>query len=421
MVAKSVQDAFGNQVEDLLANDGQLDEVVTALRAEDHAGLLEHYRDLGDGLAARQSEVHLLPMKDCAQGSLGAALRRSHPGSERIEAFQAWRTVLGLGDDPLSTWRLNAFSAAQNQDLEGLLWIAILLSRIGFSTPQPFLSVGESLAGGWLAGKKCRLLREIDWARQAGRPIDEVRRDLGVEVVDTSMDASHLLSPQKVPAGLWEGFWSAAGGTVDPATITPLVASLGSYFDDRLKAACVEAILSCPEQREIAREPLWPRLEIESLRDYAPGTLGYAYYHLIVDNGFDPEVLNPDLVSGFDAVLDVSNRRILQTHEVWHLVAGYSTSPLHEVAISGFQLAQFGHNYSAMFLATSVTLLTLHLPMFLDPILQVTFEGWQHGRETKPLMPIDWFSLWGEEIDTLRKRFDIQPFESVIPDMAVAA
>ena len=45
------------------------------------------------------------------------------------------------------------------------------------------------------------------------------------------------------------------------------------------------------------------------------------------------------------------NTRILQMHDIWHLAGGFKTTALHEIAISAFQQAQFGHGYSAMFLA----------------------------------------------------------------------
>src|SRR5262249_38702514 len=126
---------------------------------------------------------------------------------------------------------------------------------------------------------------------------------------------------------------------------------------------------------------------------------------------------NPDHVTGYHPGIDGTNRRILQTHEVWHLVAGYSTSPLHETAISSFQLAQFGHNYSAIFLATTLTLMMFTAPIFLDPALQVMCEGWRHGRATRPLMLIDWFSLWQEPIDAIRSTYGITPFQSIVPDL----
>ena len=75
-------------------------------------------------------------------------------------------------------------------------------------------------------------------------------------------------------------------------------------------------------------------------------------HSFVVDNGFDLEVLDRDALGLADLPypLDYLNVRILQCHDIWHLVADHKTSGLHEVSISGFQMAQFGHQYSSMFL-----------------------------------------------------------------------
>lgn len=52
--------------------------------------------------------------------------------------------------------------------------------------------------------------------------------------------------------------------------------------------------------------------------------------------------------------LDYLNARILQVHGVWRLVGGYHATGLHEIAISAFRLAQFGHACSASVLAVTL-------------------------------------------------------------------
>jgi len=333
-----------------------------------------------------------------------------------------WRVVLGYGDTPFDNWALHAFTAAQTANVEGYLWIAVLFARVGFISPEATLAVHDCLADGWLRGKSTCNLLAVDWDARWDQPLEQVRADLQVES-PPSTDAARrdaalmvLQTPGRLPMQLPEMFWDMVGSVVDPATITPRIAAFGITYDEALKDACARAILLHDGQVEVAAQPWPPRVDINSLSVHPPDTLGYEYYHLIVDNGFDPEVLNPDHVTGYHPGLDGTNRRILQTHEVWHLVAGYSTSPLHETAISSFQLAQFGHNYSAIFLATTFMLLLFSVPIFADPIMQVMAEGWRHGRRTRPLMLIDWWSLWSRSIGDIRVEYGITPFESVIPD-----
>ena len=102
-------------------------------------------------------------------------------------------------------------------------------------------------------------------------------------------------------------------------------------------------------------------------------------------------------------------------HEVWHLVAGYETTSSGEIAISGFQLAQFGHNYSSMFLAAGMAMGTFNEPHGFTVALQIICEGWEHGRNTPPMMDIKWEDEWETSLENIRAKYDISPYQSVFP------
>ena len=121
-----------------------------------------------------------------------------------------------------------------------------------------------------------------------------------------------------------------------------------------------------------------PMISLTELNDYPDGSLARNLLSMWVDNGFDPEVLDRDAIglSDLSPALGYLNTRILQMHDTWHLVAGYETTSLHEMAISAFQLAQFGHNYSAMFLSTVCTMSYLRQPQGFVLLLQNLSEAW---------------------------------------------
>ena len=102
-------------------------------------------------------------------------------------------------------------------------------------------------------------------------------------------------------------------------------------------------------------------------------------------------------------------------HDTWHLAMGYTTSPLHEVAISGFQLAQFGHNYSAMFLVVALTIASEQSPEGFAILMQIIAEAWMHGRASPALMSIDWESIWHLPINEIRSQQQLTPFKSALP------
>jgi ubiquinone biosynthesis protein Coq4 len=138
---------------------------------------------------------------------------------------------------------------------------------------------------------------------------------------------------------------------------------------------------------------------------------------MIVENGYDPEVLDREAIklSTKPHSLHYLNARILQMHDVWHLVAGYTTHSSNEIAISAFQLAQFGHNYSAMFLAAGMAMSTTNEPRGFTVLMQIVAEAWQHGRETPAMMDIEWEGEWNNSLESIRSKYGIPTYKSVFP------
>jgi ubiquinone biosynthesis protein Coq4 len=224
-----------------------------------------------------------------------------------------------------------------------------------------------------------------------------------------------------IPSALWTDFWplaeDAANGRVDAVSITARTAALGSRmsadFVDRVAAGAHDF----PGVTDAAHGP-WPaRINLEDLARQPAGSLGAAFHALIVDNKFDLEVLDRDALglSALPKPLDYLNTRILQAHDLWHIVAGYDTTALHEIALSGFQMAQFGHNYSAMFLAVTSTSLALAPAEGFGVVMDVILTAYAHGRETPAMIAIPWEEVWGLSADAIRARYGVTPYQSPYP------
>tara|TARA_R110000787_G_scaffold67411_2_gene151079 strand:+ start:78936 stop:79349 length:414 start_codon:yes stop_codon:yes gene_type:complete len=124
---------------------------------------------------------------------------------------------------------------------------------------------------------------------------------------------------------------------------------------------------------------------------------------MLNSNGYDIEVIDADnvVLPGDYPAQNRTNRRILQLHDIWHLVGGYGFTGAGEVAISGFQMAQFGQNYSTRFLATVATKVGNHTPAVMDMLLSVTFDGWRHGRATSELIAEPWHERIADPISKI--------------------
>ena len=222
-----------------------------------------------------------------------------------------------------------------------------------------------------------------------------------------------------VPDSLFDALWAiidGAGGGRSALEFTQATAALGGQLDPGFQAAQLAVSRDWPGVTEAAAQG-WPEpFTLDQLAAAPRGSLAATFHDLIVDNGFDLEVLDREALSLRDlpAPLDYLNARILQVHDLWHLVGGYRTTGLHEIAISAFQLAQFGHAYSGFVLA--VTLASASADPTRYAILSgVIAAAWRHGRTTPPLLGVDWPAIWDRPVESVRDVLGVRAFESPWP------
>jgi hypothetical protein len=174
------------------------------------------------------------------------------------------------------------------------------------------------------------------------------RRSFAVPGPDRAEAGEAGRVPHAVPEALFTALWSivdGAGGGRSALEFTQATAALGIHLDPGFRDAQREVSRNWPGVADAAAQG-WPEpFTLAELASAPAGSLASEFRALIVDNGFDLEVLDRDALSLRDlpSPLNYLNARILQVHDLWHLVGGYQTTGLHEIAISAFQLAQFGH------------------------------------------------------------------------------
>tara|TARA_R110002072_G_scaffold36879_2_gene108347 strand:- start:371 stop:1390 length:1020 start_codon:yes stop_codon:yes gene_type:complete len=216
----------------------------------------------------------------------------------------------------------------------------------------------------------------------------------------------------------WDAFWTVVDGqNYDAISITVAVAALSGALHPSMQQISENAARAHPGAAAALTRAVPGRTDIEALAANPEGSLGHTLYRMIVDNGYDLEVLDREAIqlSELPQALQYLNVRILQMHDVWHLVAGYSTSGSHEISISAFQLAQFGHNYSAMFLGVGAMMSHASQPRAFPILMQLMMEAWQHGRQTPVMMDIEWEQEWANDIPAIRQKYAIEQYRSVLP------
>jgi ubiquinone biosynthesis protein Coq4 len=226
-------------------------------------------------------------------------------------------------------------------------------------------------------------------------------------------------TPLTLTHEFWAAFWNLIDtrASLDAGGVTMHVAALGGLLSSDFQQRAVDACRAYPGVRDIEAAEIPARVQLDDLAKCPSGSLGNAFYRLITDNKFDLEVLDRDALALSTLIppLNYLNTRILQAHDLWHIVGGYDVTQLHEIAISAFQLAQFGHSYSAMFLAFVATVSAESEAAGFALAMETIVSAWKHGRETAPLMRIEWENVWQRSAQSIREEYGITPYRSPYP------
>ena len=285
---------------------------------------------------------------------------------------------------------LAAVAEAKRGSSEGRLKLTALMTWVAYSCPDATTAVCDAISAAWLGN---------------GAPTLEIPRGLPEAPLEDSF---------------WRAFWGVVDGNdegYDALTITVAVASLAAAVHPLLGEIADDHARNHRGAAEAVKKSIPGHTDIKALSQCPQGSLGQSLHTMIIDNGYDPEVLDREslALSQLPHSLHYLNARILQMHDVWHLVAGYDTTSSNEIAISAFQLAQFGHNYSSMFLSAVMAISTFKEPRGFTILMQIITEAWQHGKDTPVMMDIEWEKEWNNSLESIRMTHNISTYHSIFP------
>lgn len=295
--------------------------------------------------------------------------------------------------------------------LDSPLAAATLMAHAAFVQPERQIAIFDAIANAWLDLKepeRAAALQGLAWI--------------------SAPQSRDSMEGWNTPRAVWDAFWSvvdaepAAQGNAAPKDqaldFTGRVVVIGMHYDTELLMRCERAHYLHKDVRTLLSQPE-VRMTTNDLRHWPKDSLGTNLLDMLTSKGYDLEVINPDdvMLPPVFAAQNRTNRRILQLHDVWHLFAGFGFTAQGEVAISGFQLAQFGQNYSSRFLAATTTMMCLRPVVDIDQFIALISEGWRHGRRAPPLMSVEWHKLLGRSIAGLRAEMHVEPFKSRTPEL----
>ena len=151
---------------------------------------------------------------------------------------------------------------------------------------------------------------------------------------------------------------------------------------------------------------LQPVPDTTALGKLPKNTLGYKYFYHLDSMGFDPDYYRKiDVQNDTDYVM----MRIRQTHDIWHIVTGFDTHPLGEIAIKAVELSQTHRPMAAAICAGGVFRYMLKEPELFGDCLESIVAGYHMGLQSKALLAMKWEELWDRDLDDLRERLGVIP------------
>jgi ubiquinone biosynthesis protein Coq4 len=214
---------------------------------------------------------------------------------------------------------------------------------------------------------------------------------------------------------------------LDPQLVKSLLESLASWDPrasvplalDYMRLGPSEALegfdrvaLANPVASEMLKQRyLSPTSDVAHLATLPDGTLGKEFERYLRENGLDANLLRESAfipahrARGED--VGYLAERGFQLHDMFHVLTGYDTTPLGEVRVVSFTVAQTPAPYPAMIIASRPLQMVLYKPELLPPVMDAITEGWALGRRAKPLMGVRWEEHWEQPLAELRAEFDL--------------
>jgi ubiquinone biosynthesis protein COQ4 len=166
----------------------------------------------------------------------------------------------------------------------------------------------------------------------------------------------------------------------------------------------------------IAAEPAGKRLleerpridaahvDFDALRALPDGTLGREYTRFLDTNGITPDVFQLPTTVKDDRIAYVM-LRIRQTHDLWHVLTGYTPDVAGEVLLQAFTYAQLDAPSALAITIVGTLRYGRKAPRFGRRLVTAL----RRGKRTKKLATFYWEDHWAEPVAELRAKLTCAP------------
>lgn len=159
-------------------------------------------------------------------------------------------------------------------------------------------------------------------------------------------------------------------------------------------------------------------IDLDALARLPTGTLGRAFADHMQSRGLDPNDL-PTLPAPDDHRYVLAH--LYETHDIWHVVAGFDTDVSGELGLQAFNMAQFPGRVGLMLLAAGMLNTLIFHPEEREARLSEIARGWQLGRSARPLFGMRWSERWEQPLASVREELELtQPPRAIEAPRALA-
>jgi len=157
--------------------------------------------------------------------------------------------------------------------------------------------------------------------------------------------------------------------------------------------------------RAFRERPRIGTIDLATLLALPDGTLGHAFAEHMNANGLVPEAL-PSLEAHND--LDYLRAHLYETHDVWHVVAGFGTDVAGELGLQAFYLAQTSGPLPRTLLTLGLLNSALYAREDFDRRVSEIARGFAIGSQARPFFGVRWADRWSTPLEDVRRELGVE-------------
>lgn len=144
-------------------------------------------------------------------------------------------------------------------------------------------------------------------------------------------------------------------------------------------------------------------VDLNTLVQLPPDTLGGAYARHMIRYGFDPETFIAD-----EAQSEWVRQRIAISHDIYHIYTGFDAAPIGEFGVAAYTLVQYRDLLNVFVL--SFVPLSLTNPLWTMPLLRALWRGFRMGVRGRAAIAYPPELNWDKPLAIVRQELGLGQF-----------